>query len=73
MSNVKIQLLPLPDTPIPALVARIALEEEYRLAVASLSALAVGTIHTVWFALTRHVEVRFGAAFTRLGTISSHA
>jgi hypothetical protein len=53
MSNVKIKLLPLPDAPIPTLVSRIALEESYLLAVASLSALAVDAIHKVWFALSR--------------------
>jgi hypothetical protein len=66
MSNVKIQLLPLPDTPIPALVARIALEEAFLLAVASLSALAVDAIHKMWFALSRadHEEVGRAIEYT---------
>jgi hypothetical protein len=53
MSNVTIKLLPLPDTPIPPLVERIALAEEYRLAVASLSALEADALHQVWFTLAR--------------------
>jgi hypothetical protein len=53
MSNVEITLLPLPETPIPPLVTSIALTEEYRLAVASLSALEVDAVHRVWFTLAR--------------------
>ena len=62
MSDVKIQLLPLPDTPIPALVAHLALEEQYRLAVASLSALETGEIQKVWFALSHADDRGIGRA-----------